>query len=175
MMNLNLNDIIEDARQLPLVPLTATSKYQDKISVLTQFVNETLETDPSIHTLIGNNPLQIMYDNHKHHAAFMATVFSIFVLTNEFALEKMSELTNDMANMARDLHRKNKELETAWSKIKVLSGIIPICMHCKEIRDDQGYWNRLEKFITENSEAQFSHSICPLCMKKHYPDFDFEN
>jgi MerR family transcriptional regulator, light-induced transcriptional regulator len=77
MINLNLNDIIKEARQLPLVPLTATSKYQDKISVLTEFVNETLETDPSIHALIGNNPRQIMYDNHRHHAAFMASVFMV--------------------------------------------------------------------------------------------------
>jgi hypothetical protein len=44
-------------------------------------------------------------------------------------------------------------------------------MHCKEIRDDKGYWNQLEKFITENSEAQFSHGICPECARKFYPEF----
>ena len=92
------------------------------------------------------------------------------MLTNEEILQKMSILNNEMANMARDLHRKNKALEKTRSEIKTLSGIIPICMYCKEIRDDKGYWNMLEKFISEHSEAQFSHSICPKCYEKHYPD-----
>jgi len=56
-------------------------------------------------------------------------------------------------------------------ELRVLRGIIPICMHCKEIRDDKGYWNQLEKFITEHSEAKFSHGICPDCIKKLYPEF----
>ncbi|MBF0111613.1 MAG: PAS domain S-box protein [Desulfamplus sp.] len=59
----------------------------------------------------------------------------------------------------------------AEEELHALRGIIPICMHCKEIRDDKGYWNKLEKFITEHSEAQFSHGICPDCMKKFYPEF----
>ncbi|MCX8031535.1 MAG: PAS domain S-box protein [Thermodesulfovibrionales bacterium] len=66
---------------------------------------------------------------------------------------------------------KNRKLEEANSKIKTLSGIIPICMHCKQIRDDRGYWNQLEKFITEHSDALFSHSICPNCMEKFYKDY----
>lgn len=62
------------------------------------------------------------------------------------------------------------KLKEANSQIKTLSGIIPICMYCKEIRDDKGYWNRLEKFIGEHSTAQFSHGICPKCMKEKHPD-----
>jgi HAMP domain-containing protein len=62
------------------------------------------------------------------------------------------------------------ELEKALDEIKTLSGIIPICMHCKEIRDDKGYWNQLEKYISEHSTAQFSHSICEKCFKKYYPE-----
>ncbi|MBU0993082.1 MAG: cache domain-containing protein [Proteobacteria bacterium] len=54
-------------------------------------------------------------------------------------------------------------------RIKTLEGIIPICMHCKEIRDDQGGWNTLEHYISERSDARFSHGICPKCMEKHYP------
>ncbi len=88
---------------------------------------------------------------------------------NEEVLEHITVLNNEMANMSRELNRKNRALREAQSKIKVLSGIIPICMNCKEIRDDKGYWNQLEKFITEHSEARFSHSICPDCLKKLYP------
>jgi len=93
------------------------------------------------------------------------------MLTPDQNIQEMTVMSNEMANMARDLHRKNKELREAQSQIKVLSGIIPICMHCKEIRDDKGYWNRLENFISKNSEAEFSHGVCDKCLEKYYPDF----
>ena len=94
------------------------------------------------------------------------------MLTNEEILQKMTIMSNEMANMTRDLNRKNKELKDAQSKIKTLSGIVPICMHCKGIRDDKGYWNKLEKYISEHSEAQFSHGICDDCLEKYHPDMD---
>jgi len=62
------------------------------------------------------------------------------------------------------------QLQEANKQIKTLSGIVPICMYCKEIRDDKGYWNQLEQFISEHSEAKFSHSICPKCLKEKHPD-----
>jgi Zn finger protein HypA/HybF involved in hydrogenase expression len=85
-------------------------------------------------------------------------------------IEKMSFLSNELINMTRELHNQNTALEEAHAQIKVLSGLIPICMYCKEIRDDEGYWNQLEKFITKNSEAFFTHGICPKCLGKHFPD-----
>lgn len=72
----------------------------------------------------------------------------------------------------RQNDRYISELKQAIEKIKVLSGIVPICMHCKQIRDDQGYWNKLESFISKHSDAQFSHSICDACMEKYYPEED---
>ena len=65
------------------------------------------------------------------------------------------------------------ELQEAISKIKILSGMLPICSSCKKIRDDKGYWNQIEEYIMERSEAEFSHSICPECMKKVYGDEDW--
>jgi PAS domain S-box-containing protein len=62
------------------------------------------------------------------------------------------------------------ELQDAISKIKVLSGLVPICASCKNIRDDKGYWNQIEKYISEHSEAVFSHGICPDCAHKLYPE-----
>lgn len=66
------------------------------------------------------------------------------------------------------------ELQLALDQIKTLEGILPICMHCKKIRDDQGYWNQIEKYIDEHSAAKFSHGICPECLKEHYPDLDID-
>jgi len=62
------------------------------------------------------------------------------------------------------------ELREALTQIKTLRGLLPICSYCKKIRDDQGYWSQLEAFITEHSEAAFSHGICPDCMQKHFPE-----
>jgi PAS domain S-box-containing protein len=63
------------------------------------------------------------------------------------------------------------ELKGAIEKVKLLSGLLPICAHCKKIRDDKGYWNQIEAYLHEHSEAEFSHSICPECMKKLYPEY----
>ena len=62
------------------------------------------------------------------------------------------------------------ELQESLAKVKQLSGIIPICMHCKKVRDDQGYWKQVETFIRSHSEAEFSHGLCPDCIAKYYPE-----
>jgi hypothetical protein len=64
------------------------------------------------------------------------------------------------------------QLQEALSEVKQLSGLLPICASCKNIRDDKGYWNQIESYIRDHSEAEFSHSICPDCAKKLYPDLD---
>ena len=64
------------------------------------------------------------------------------------------------------------ELRNAIGEIKNLRGILPICSHCKKIRDDKGYWNQIEAYIQKHSEADLSHSICPDCARKHYPEYD---
>jgi phage/plasmid primase-like uncharacterized protein len=64
------------------------------------------------------------------------------------------------------------EIQGALAQIKKLSGLLPICASCKKIRDDKGYWNQIESYIRDHSEAEFSHGICPDCMKKLYPDIE---
>lgn len=70
--------------------------------------------------------------------------------------------------------RRWRHLKHALAEIKVLRGIFPICASCKKIRDDRGYWHQVETYIAENSDALFSHSICPQCAQKLYPDFNPE-
>lgn len=70
-----------------------------------------------------------------------------------------------------ELLEKNRELNDALTKVKLLSGLLPICASCKNIRDDDGYWNSVEKYIGEHSEAAFTHSICPDCARRLYPEF----
>lgn len=62
------------------------------------------------------------------------------------------------------------ELKTALDQVKQLSGLLPICASCKKIRDDNGYWNQIESYIRDHSEAEFSHGLCPDCARQLYPE-----
>jgi len=64
------------------------------------------------------------------------------------------------------------ELKAALDRVKLLSGLLPICSYCKKIRNDKGYWEQLESYITNHSDALFSHGMCPECEKKAYEDLD---
>jgi PAS domain S-box-containing protein len=66
------------------------------------------------------------------------------------------------------------KLQEAFDNIKTLKGLLPICANCKDIRDDKGYWNQIEAYIRDHSDAEFSHSICPDCAKKLYPELEFK-
>jgi hypothetical protein len=101
--------------------------------------------------------------------------------------QKVTERTADLVEMNKKLQNEietRKEAETkkellifdlqkTLEEVKVLRGFLPICSSCKKIRDDSGYWNQIETYISEHSEAQFSHSICPQCVEKLYGDEDW--
>ena len=82
------------------------------------------------------------------------------------------EISLYKAEMDKERERLMKDLEMALAEVKTLRGFIPICANCKNIRDDEGYWQQIEKYITDRSDAQFSHSLCPECIKELYPDLD---
>ena len=81
----------------------------------------------------------------------------------------LTEVTKEM-EAAEERERLVAELQEALSKVKQLSGLLPICASCKKIRDDRGYWNQIEEYIRKHSEADFSHGFCPACLEKLYPD-----
>ena len=82
-------------------------------------------------------------------------------------LERLNAQLNETKN---NLQLTNNELESALANVKHLSGMLPICASCKKIRNDKGYWEQIESYIGERSNAQFSHGICPECKKKLYPE-----
>lgn len=71
---------------------------------------------------------------------------------------------------SRMLQERTKQLEEALDDIRALEEIIPICMYCKKIRDDEGYWNQLESYISKKTGSNFSHGICPDCLRQHFGD-----
>lgn len=90
----------------------------------------------------------------------LARVTSALTLKKEMDIRKAREL---------ELRRSNDELQKALREVKVLRGLIPICASCKKIRNDGGFWQQLEEYLGEHSEAEFSHGLCQPCIKKLYP------
>ena len=85
------------------------------------------------------------------------------------------QLSDDVAERKRILDERENliaELQEALTRVKTLSGMLPICASCKKIRDDKGYWSRIEAYISTHSDVLFSHGICPDCEKKAYEDFE---
>ena len=85
---------------------------------------------------------------------------------------KMASFVDITKHKQLDQEREQliQRLQDALSKIKVLRGLIPICASCKSIRDDKGYWHKVEEYIRDHSDAQLSHGVCPTCAKKLYPE-----
>ncbi len=83
--------------------------------------------------------------------------------------EKFDPLVIENARLYQLAQERADRLEKAQKEIKTLRGIIPICASCKKVRDDKGYWQQVESYISQNSDALFSHSLCPDCFVKLYP------
>jgi AmiR/NasT family two-component response regulator len=76
----------------------------------------------------------------------------------------------ELRRLNRELADRNQELEQALEQIQTLRGLIPICAECKKIRDDEGYWQQVEVYLQEHTQANFSHGLCPECAARLYPD-----
>jgi hypothetical protein len=90
-----------------------------------------------------------VYDHPVGHAIAAVTVTAAIVITLLFGASA---------------------LDRVEAQRKTLSGLLPICSHCKRIRDDAGYWSQVESYVSKYSEAEFSHSLCPSCLLEYYPE-----
>lgn len=97
----------------------------------------------------------------------LASAFNTMSSKLRYQLDHLEEMVE---KRTLELSSSNQKLQEVLAEIKTLEGIIPICMHCKEIRDDKGSWHQLEEYIAEHSDAQFSHGICDKCFKKYHPE-----
>ena len=103
-------------------------------------------------------------------SALLMVVFLLPVLYL-FVVKPMSLEISQRKRAEKERDKMIFNLQEALAKVKTLSGLLPICASCKKIRDDKGYWNQIESYISDHSEADFSHGICPQCAKKLYPDY----
>jgi hypothetical protein len=84
----------------------------------------------------------------------------------------------ELKDTERTLHQREAEresliaeLQAALGKVKMLTGLLPICASCKKIRDNQNHWTHIESYVRDHSEAEFSHGLCPDCARRLYPDY----
>lgn len=127
----------------------------------------------------GLDTLREIRASHPHMAVVVLTGLDDqqigLVAVKEGAQDYLVKGCLDGATLIRSLRyaveraRLLREVQEAQANIKVLSGLIPICSHCKKIRDDAGFWTQLEAYLHDHSEAQFSHGICPVCVEQYYP------
>lgn len=103
-------------------------------------------------------------------------IFSIVILIlQSYKQEKehLDEARHLLEEKMATLDRTNLDLKEALRKVKTLKGLLPICSACKKIRDDEGYWNKIESYIEKHIDVSFSHSICPNCSDEFYGNEDW--
>ena len=124
-----------------------------------EIANGICETKPDHVRLMDHVAARLFWDVFKIQEEGIAQ--------REQAEKELKEYRNHLEQLVEE---RTAEVQGALAKVRILSGLLPICASCKNIRDDNGYWNQIEEYIRDHSEAQFSHSICPVCAKKLYPD-----
>lgn len=137
-------------------------------------------------TMLFWNPLQFSAA-YQYPSAFSVRFITTYVIVSavtywfeyfrykyrkdiEFKNDNLQQEIEERKQVEEERERLIDELQNALDEVKTLSGFLPICASCKNIRDDKGYWSRIENYIEARSQAQFSHSICPDCSKKLYGD-----
>jgi PAS domain S-box-containing protein len=124
--------------------------------------------------LLKDRSIHGMEITFRTKSGSMLDTLASFELITLNGVECILSLTQDITQRKRaeaDRDRLIAELTSALANIKVLRGLVPICASCKKIRDDDGFWNQFESYIQAHTEAQFSHGICPDCVRRLYPDF----
>lgn len=124
--------------------------------------------------ILSSMTVALIFQNWRRKVAEMSLLESSIQLATERDLleQRVIDRTADIKSQRDLLAQKNKELEAALDQIRRLEGIIPICMYCKKIKDDQNTWNQLEQYITDHSEAMFSHGMCPKCYEEQKKNFE---
>jgi PAS domain-containing protein len=126
---------------------------------------------------IINGKKEVTTESAKHKTSMGETTFIISARPFRDAGGNLLGIVESFQNISDRIKAENAkaelidDLQEALDKVNLLGGLLPICASCKKIRDDKGYWNQIETYIRDHSEAEFSHGICPDCAKKLYPEF----
>ena len=116
------------------------------------------------------NKFVLQHDDYELDEVFVTLLFLLFCFFN-FSIRRWKESCKARTR----LEKANHELRRAMDEIKQLKGIIPICSKCKKVRNDQGYWQQVEQYVSAHSEAMFSHGLCPQCLEEAMAELEAED
>ncbi len=173
---------VEKFRDIPFMLFTRLTEPQDifkgldsgadyynvkpyDAAVLVERVRTILDGDGTPATPDGRTDIDVTYGGHKYsiHAG-RTQILDLLLATFESIVQKNKELSG-----------LNQKLTEALETNQILCGLIPICSYCKKIRDDRGYWDQVESYVTKHSAARFSHGVCPQCFEKHMANLRGDN
>lgn len=139
--------------------------YNDSQNFIRSLAEGNLEVTAPPHNLLASRFKQLQA-NLLHLTWQAGQIAAGDYSQRVYFMGAFSSSFNAMVEALEEKRRTEALLRETQAKVKHLEGIIPICMYCKKIRDDEASWQQLEKYITEHSEALFSHGICPDCLEK---------
>jgi len=117
------------------------------------------------------NPFSLGISSYDNEISMRFLASILFLTLIFYGLESsLEKYGNMLIKNHNNLIEEKRNLEKALKENKTLRGLIPICSNCKKIRDDDGYWHQVEVYLRDHSDADFSHSICPDCIKRLYPE-----
>lgn len=159
-----LADRMEQEVRPPLVILDGAMRDMDILSICRRIRLSSPAARPYIILLTPAADGQMLVDPSRGPDDLLGSPFTKKELRAHISTGmRILDLETELSELVVDL-------EHAASRIERLRGLLPICSHCKKIRDDRGYWNELERYISDHSDAEFSHAICPDCFSTYYPD-----
>jgi len=146
-------------------------EYQRAVELIRGYIGKSLD-EKIAYTRSGRQDLYDFRARRKDGTEFYAESQTSYVLDDQGMPVKFRTLIRDISERVeaeREMECLIEELQDALAQVKTLKGLLPICASCKKVRDDDGYWSRLEAYLGQHSNVEFSHSICPDCMKVMYP------
>ncbi len=145
---------------IPEVAAGIEAQLRQVIETNTPIIEGTVEAEtsaqPGVRRTFMHNYIPVADDNGK--------VIGVSCLVQDITPRRKAEV--GLKERTAELEQANRDLQHALDNIKTLKGLVPICSYCKSIRDDKGFWQQLEAYVSQHSEAEFSHGICPSCLKK---------
>jgi PleD family two-component response regulator len=147
-----------DLRNVPIVVLSSKEDPQVKSHAFESGANDYLVKLP--------DRIELIARVRMHSGAYLTQV------QRDTAHRALRESQRQLLETNAALRASNDELQQALSTVKQLSGLLPICSYCKRIRSDENYWETVDQYITDHTNAEFSHGVCPTCFDKVAADFD---
>lgn len=184
-------DVIQD--ELEMIGHTVVGRASDgrqAVELVESLDPDVVLMDVSMPEMDGLEAVQVLQERHPKPVVLltahedpdtvaMASQAGVgaYLVKPPYAPDLARSLAIAVARFAdlMEMRRLNAELREALDKVKVLSGLLPICSSCKKIRDDQGYWHQVELYIQKYAPVEFSHGICPDCFERLYPEYSQKN